>query len=772
MYYNKKTKKIFLLLFLLLLFCSFLHSAPHKILVLNSYHKNLSWSESTIKGIEQGFQEHLKKPHELYIEFMDSKRVWNQEYINLFKQLIQTKYQHNSPDIIIANDDNAMDFLLNHKKTLFPNIPVVTTGINFSYNYPNDYTGFTEKIDFHANFNLIQKLHPKTEQLYIIVDDTKTGKLIKRNIKEAIKRSNCNFNFRYLTNYTLYGLTKKLESLSLKDENNVVFLTTFNKDKNGNYYSFSEIIENINEVTSVPVYAPWKFYLGKGIVGGKIIDGYDQGKLAAKLGTEILEKGKVPREIIIRPGPSKFHFDYKQLKHFNIELTDLPEEAAIINNPFDKIKDNLNIIILIASLILVLIVLIILLLRYNRIKRLRIKEQNNYLDELEKTNKKLKEEKIKAEEANALKTSLLAHVSEEIKTPLNRISNYSNLLDKNNQTETTVHEKKNYYNSIRLHSEMLLYLINNIIDLSKIESNQFYPDYSSFDLNQLLSELNEYANQLIIESSKKNLKVNIEGGIKRNKFFVRIDKDRLKQVFITLLNNAIKFSHFGSISFGYQIEGNIILFYIKDQSNGINKKESSYLTHEYSNTKGSKKSSSGVLFSKEIIEKMNGKIWIDSQDHNGTIIYFTLPLIPTSEKDDSEKKSNSGEINTKFNWDGKTILIVEDSRMAYELIKKLLKGTNANFELETDGKSALERCKKDQSIDLVLMDIQLPILDGYTATKKIKEERTHLPIIAQTANAMSDDRKKAFEAGCDEYIAKPIDKYELAEKINYLLNKK
>jgi len=766
----KKTLKYLLLPLLLLLSCSYLHSGPHKILVLNSYHKNLSWSESTINGIEEGFEEHLSESYDLHIEFMDSKRVSNQRYINLFKQLIQTKYQHISPDIIIANDDNAMDFLLNHKNELFPNSPVVTTGINFSYNYPPEYTGFTEEIDFCTNFNLIQKLHPNTEHLYIIVDDTKTGKLIKRNIKEAIKRSNCNFDFRYLTNYTLYGLTKKLETFSLKDEHNVVFLTTFNKGKNGNYYSYSEIIENINEVTSLPVYAPWKFYLGKGIVGGKIIDGYDQGKLAAKLGSEILEKGKIPGETPIKPGKSRFQFDYTQLKHFNIALTDLPEEAAIINNPFDKVKENLNIIIFTASLILLLIIIIILLLRYNRIKKMRLTEQKNYLNQLEKTNKKLEAEKIKAEKANDLKSNFLAHISEEIKTPLNRICNYSNLLEKSSGTEVSTNQKNNYYNYIRLHSETLINLINNIIDLSKIETNQFYLNHSNFDLNHMLSELNEYVTKQIKESNKKNLSIKVEKGIQREKFFIRTDKERLKQVFINLLINAIKFSHFGSISFGYQIEGNTILFFVKDLSTGINKNETSYFMHKSLNS--TKNNRTGVLFSKDIIKNMNGKIWIDSQNNNATIVYFTLPLIPTTkERHDSEKKSASGETGKKYNWEGKTILIVEDSRMACELIKKLLKGTNANFELETDGKSALERCKKDYSIDIVLMDIQLPIIDGYTVTKKIKEERSHLPIIAQTANAMSDDRKKAFEAGCDEYIAKPIDKNELAEKINKLLNK-
>lgn len=437
----KRPSNLFLLPLLLLLSCSHLHSNPYEILVLNSYHKNLSWSESTINGIEEGFKEHLSKPCELHIEFMDSKRVWNQEYINLFKQLIQTKYQNISPDLIIANDDNAMDFLLNNKKKLFPNSPVVTTGITLSYNYPSDYTGITEKIDFCANFNLIQELHPDTEHLYIIVDNTKTGKLIKRDIKRALKRSSCNFDHSFLTNYTLDGLTKKVRSLSSKDKNNAFFLTTFNKDKNGKYYSFSEISESINKASSAPIYGPWKFYLGKGIVGGKIIDGYEQGKLAAKAGTKILEKGKIPQEIPILKAPSKYQFDYDELKRSNISLADLPEGAIIINNPFDKIKENLNIIIFTVSLIILLIVLIFLLLRYNRLKKLRITEQKKYLDELETTNKKLEKEKIKAVKAHELKSNFLKNVSHEIKTPLNAILSYSSLIENNNTGETNDNEQ-------------------------------------------------------------------------------------------------------------------------------------------------------------------------------------------------------------------------------------------------------------------------------------------------------------------------------------------
>lgn len=765
----KTLKRYVILSFLFIIFCKNVYPESYKILILNSYHKNLSWSESIITGIESGLKEYMDKSYDIHVEYLDSKRYWDDTYLKSFTQLMEVKYEGVEFDLIFANDDNAMEFLLNNKMKIFPSAPVITTGINFSHKYPPDYTGLTERIDFCSNLELIENVHPETEHLYIIVDNTKTGKLIKRNITDAMRSSSCNFEYSFLTNYSLNGLKERLKSLS---NNNVVFLTTFNKDKNGQYYSYSEIIETISKTTSVPIYAPWDFYLGKGIVGGKIINGYDNGKLAAKKGFEILKNRKTPHEIPIVPAPSKYEFDYKQLKKHDISLNNLPENSSIINNPYDKVKENLNIIIFTLALIVLLLVLIVILLRYNRIKKQRIKEQKEHLEELNKINKTLEAEKQKAETANDLKSRFLANISHEVRTPLNAIIGFSKLISEESNIEQK--DKERYQKLIRINSDVLLNLINDIIDLSKIETNQLKINYSNFNLNKLISDLYEYGIQKIKESNKKDLNLSSERGIKREKFIIHSDEDRLRQVLINLLNNAIKFSYFGSITFGYQINGEYMLFYVKDPGIGIDKQELNHIFENFRQADGETSRQEGgvglgLSVCKGIIENMQGKIWIDSQKNKGTTVYFTLPLIPVSESEKKEKKQVHFEKNDQYDWTGKNILIVEDSKMAYELIKKLLRGTNAAFQLEMDGKSAIDRCTKDPSIDLVLMDIQLPMIDGYAATRQIKEKRADLPIIAQTANAMSDDRKKAFEAGCDEYIAKPLDREELTKKINKLL---
>ena len=419
--------------------------------------------------------------------------------------------------------------------------------------------------------------------------------------------------------------------------------------------------------------------------------------------------------------------------------------------------------------------MIIILLRYNKIKKQRLKEQKGHLEELNNINKRLESEKQKAETANRLKSRFLANISHEVRTPLNAIVGFSKLIAEGNNIEKS--DRERYYKLIRINSDVLINLINDIIDLSKIQTNQLKINYSNFNLNKLVSDIYEYGVEKIKESKKKDLTLTLEKGIKKENFFIHSDEDRLRQVFINLLNNAIKFSYFGSITFGYQINGEFILFYIKDPGIGIDKEEITHIFESFKkayndNASEYEGTGLGLSVSKGIIDNMQGKIWIDSQKNKGTTVYFTLPLFPISEKEKKENRNIRFESNNQHDWTGKNILVVEDSKMAYELIKKLLRGTNASFQLETDGKSAIERCTKDPSIDLVLMDIQLPMIDGYSATRQIKEKRANLPIIAQTANAMSDDRKKAFDAGCDEYIAKPLDREELIRKINNLLEQK
>ncbi|MFO8234197.1 MAG: response regulator [Bacteroidales bacterium] len=424
------------------------------------------------------------------------------------------------------------------------------------------------------------------------------------------------------------------------------------------------------------------------------------------------------------------------------------------------------------ALFIILLTVIFLLFKCNRDNKKRIQKQQDYLNKIEDINKGLEVAKQKVQEANQLKMFFLANISHELRTPLNSIVGFSELLTEgDNLSHETVEQ---YSRSIRVNSDLLLNLINDITDLSKIETNQLQVQYKEFDLHPMMDELYEYAQKERNELDKAEIKVTLDKGIRKNSFYIKSDENRLRQVFINLINNAVKFTTSGEIRIGYRLNGSHLLFYVKDTGMGFTNEEYKEMFDSFrQGREGTNRrlggAGLGLTLSRGIVENLNGKIWAVANEGNGSVFYFQIPFLPPTKKENKKSGAFELKIEEQYNWSGKKLLVVEDSYMAYELITKLLKGTGAEFSLESDGYKAMERCEKDLDIDLVLMDIQLPFIDGYEATRRIKEIRPNLPVIAQTANAMMDDRKRALEAGCEDYVAKPLDRIELAEKINNLL---
>jgi len=232
------------------------------------------------------------------------------------------------------------------------------------------------------------------------------------------------------------------------------------------------------------------------------------------------------------------------------------------------------------------------------------------------------------------------------------------------------------------------------------------------------------------------------------------------QVIENLLNNAVKFTKEGQISFGYTLEGeNTLKFYVKDTGVGIPKEKQALIFqrfHQHTNSQINQKGTGlGLAICKGITELYNGKIWIESEENKGTTSFVTLPYKPAAkENTESVKHSN---INLK----DKKILIVEDDPNSYELLRVILKKHKVNLLFAEDGEIAAEKCKKNKDIDLVLMDIKLPKKDGYEATREIKSTSPEVPVIAQTAYAMPEEKEKSKKYGFDGYITKPIEEKKL-----------
>jgi len=390
-----------------------------------------------------------------------------------------------------------------------------------------------------------------------------------------------------------------------------------------------------------------------------------------------------------------------------------------------------------------------------------ITEQIKARESIIESNKQLKIAKEKAEESDKLKSSFLANMSHEIRTPMNGILGFSMMLSDPSLPEET---RESYVKIVNSSCDQLLHIINDVIDISKIETGQTDLFVSSFSLYDLFDELisfysptaNERGVNLSIKASEDTHPLN--GGI-------IADRTKLRQVLDNLLSNAVKFTHSGEIVLRWGISDELIYVEIQDTGIGIpdDHKEIIFERFRQVDTSFSKNyggTGLGLSISKAYIEKMGGKINVTSELGKGSTFSFTIPYEMSNETHFPSIGPNS-KIKIKENI---KILVVEDEEInwfyLYEILKKSTKPINA-----VSGAQAIELLKSNPDIEIVLMDIKLPDINGLELTKIIKSMNPEITVIAQTAFALSGDREKALEAGCSEYISKPVKKDALLELI-------
>lgn len=395
----------------------------------------------------------------------------------------------------------------------------------------------------------------------------------------------------------------------------------------------------------------------------------------------------------------------------------------------------------------------------------------NDVTQLKKLYKNLIEAKEKAEEADKLKTAFLASMSHEIRTPMNAIIGFSDLLrDENINTQ----DKNNYINHISNAGDSLLNLIDDIIDIAKIEAGQLKINKSVCDLGQLLDKVYETHEENKKRNEKQHIELKLNGDNIEEQLTIKTDPHRLSQILNNLIGNAIKFTEHGYIRFGYlNVNDNLLQFYVKDTGIGIPENELAHIFDRFRRVENDEKLYSGtglgLTISKSIVELLGGKIWLESTEDVGTIFYFTLPYEKISKKLRSKQPPKR---KKTYNWENKTILVAEDEKLNFLFLNEVLKKTKANIIWAKTGKQVINLYRKHLSkIDLILMDIKMPEMSGYEAMKIIREKNNEIPIIVQTAHVISGERDKSFEAGCDEYLTKPIKYMKLLETLNKYIKK-
>ena len=382
------------------------------------------------------------------------------------------------------------------------------------------------------------------------------------------------------------------------------------------------------------------------------------------------------------------------------------------------------------------------------------------------TDRKQSEEELiyakeKAEEGDRLKTAFLNNISHEIRTPMNAIVGFCALLGEPDLNEQS---RMDYIEVIIQSSNHLLAIISDIVDISNIEANIVKIAKNGININSTFKSLYD---QFLPKVSEKKIQLICESDIPDSDALIVTDNTKLKQILINLINNAIKFTDKGYVKVGCVLRDKFLEFCVSDTGIGIGEEYHHRIFDRFYQVQLSisrlyEGTGLGLAISKANVELMGGKIWLTSEPGKGSTFFFSIPY----EKQAVETLAvNEKRVPEDFVFpEKKTILIAEDIDSNFKLVRFFLSNANTEIIRAANGKEAVQKFQSNKNIDLILMDIKMPVMDGYTAVKLIRETNNTIPIIAQTAYA--EDKEKAIDSGCSGFISKPFDKKSLLKVIH------
>ena len=355
--------KIFIL-FSVIFFNLLFANNSKEVLLLHSYHKGYIWSDDISKTIEKNFAPF--KNIELTTVYMDTKRVADPTYLDSLAKLYKQQFEKRKFDLILVSDNNAFDFAIRYHEYLFADLPVLFCGINnfdkafLHENYMTKYmTGVVEQVDLEKNFDLISKLHPNLKNLIIISDKSKTSLAIKRDLRPVIEKYKNRFNIEYIDELGIEKLKEKVSKLNPKED--VILFGLVFKDTTGKYFTYKQSFKQIREVSPVPIYGLWDFYLNYGIVGGLLTSAVAQGDAVSKMALKVLNGTKIQDIPVLEKSPNLYIFDYKELNRFDIDVSAYLNDYIIINEPATVYREHTKFFILSIIIIMILSVIVVTL---------------------------------------------------------------------------------------------------------------------------------------------------------------------------------------------------------------------------------------------------------------------------------------------------------------------------------------------------------------------------------------------------------------------------
>ncbi len=582
------------------------------ILILHSYHQGLAWTDSITRGIRTVFKD--RPDINLIFEYLDTKRNYNEEYFAALQNIYKVKAKQIPFKAIITSDNAAFDFMKDYGSKFYPNIPVIYCGVNdmdpsILQDYPN-FFGYGEKADHYGTISSIRQIFPERKNIIIINDNTTTGRAIQKELK-GITDQFKDLNFESISEFTMESLQQAIRNL---DDSYVIYLLVVNRDMNGNFISYQKGITQIKEVAHVPIFGSWDFYLNKGLFGGKITRGYEQGERAAKLALKLIQESftnDIPQFNYL---PSTYVFDNNELVKFDVTKNRLPENSMILNEPKD-----LGLLLKISIIsIIILTIAVLTLVIWLKIKQKRAKILQNLV--LKKTSE-LNETNVELEQVIQNKNKFFSILAHDLRGSIGVILNLSSFINKP-EFEISEEEKNEFNKDIFHVVTRTSGLLEDLFYWGTIQAEGGPKlTITEFDINEVLTEMTEIFQ---VNLSEVSFDKTFSGELK-----ITSDLNICKFLFRNIIQNAIKYSYKkGKVTILSYTKNDLFYIEVKDYGLGMSKEiiESIYQKNpiRVEGLSGQKTTGMGLPTVLDYLEILGGELLIESIEGKGSTFSIVL----------------------------------------------------------------------------------------------------------------------------------------------------